>query len=214
MAYSILDRVYSIFIDIMTGISAGSGSATFYNTDKNTSYIELTVTNGVQSFDMREYNYILVVNKPDKTSYKNSYTTTDNEKLVIALDSDMLSGIGTNSAQLYIMKSVNSVDKVITMIEFNYIVKPANYKELAPASKDSDSLYISLRNDVDNILSKIENGEIGGGSGGTGMTSTQREQLATAYNHAMSDAVTTTDVVNSAITTYVEANKDTLKGDK
>ena len=214
MAYSILDRVYSIFIDIMTGISAGSGSATFYNTDKNTSYIELTVTNGVQSFNMSEYNYILVVNKPDKTSYKNSYSTTDNEKLVIALDSDMLSGIGTNSAQLYIMKSVDSVDKVITMIEFNYIVKPANYKELAPASKDSDSLYISLRNDVDNILSKIENGEIGGGSGGTGMTSTQREQLATAYNHAMSDAVTTTDVVNSAITTYVEANKDTLKGDK
>lgn len=212
MAYSILDRVYSIFIDIMTGISAGSGSATFYNTDKNTSYIELTVTNGVQSFNMSEYNYILVVNKPDKTSYKNSYSTTDNEKLVIALDSDMLSGIGTNSAQLYIMKSVDSVDKVITMIEFNYIVKPSNYKELAPASKDSDSLYISLRNDVDSILSKIENGEIG--SGGSGMTATQKEQLATAYNHAMSDAVTTTDVVNSAITTYVEANKDTLKGDK
>ena len=212
MAYSILDRVYSIFIDIMTGISAGSGSATFYNTDKNTSYIELTVTNGVQSFNMSEYNYILVVNKPDKTSYKNSYSTTDNEKLVIALDSDMLSGIGTNSAQLYIMKSVDSVDKVITMIEFNYIVKPANYKELAPASKDSDSLYISLRNDVDSILSKIENGEIG--SGGSGMTVTQKEQLATAYNHAMSDAVTTTDVVNSAVATYVEANKDTLKGDK
>ena len=212
MAYSILDRVYSIFIDIMTGISAGSGSATFYNTDKNTSYIELTVTNGVQSFNMSEYNYILVVNKPDKTSYKNSYTTTDNEKLVIALDSDMLSGIGTNSAQLYIMKSVDSVDKVITMIEFNYIVKPANYKELAPASKDSDSLYISLRNDVDSILSKIENGEIG--SGGSGMTATQKEQLATAYNHAMSDAVTTTDVVNSAVATYVEANKAALKGDK
>ena len=166
MAYSILDRVYSIFIDIMTGISSGSGSATFYNTDKNTSYIELTVTNGVQSFNMSEYNYILVVNKPDKTSYKNSYSTTDNEKLVIALDSDMLSGIGTNSAQLYIMKSVDSVDKVITMIEFNYIVKPANYNELAPASKDSDSLYISLRNDVDSILSKIENGEIGSGGGG------------------------------------------------
>lgn len=213
MAYSILDRVYSIFIDIMTGISAGSGSATFYNTDKNTSYIELTVTNGVQSFNMSEYNYILVVNKPDKTSYKNSYSTTDNEKLVIALDSDMLSGIGTNSAQLYIMKSVDSVDKVITMIEFNYIVKPANYKELAPASKNSDSLYISLRNDVDNILQMIENGEIGGG-GGTGMTPTQKEQLATAYNHAMSDAVTTTEVVNSAVATYVEANKDTLKGDK
>ena len=212
MAYSILDRVYSIFIDIMTGISAGSGSATFYNTDKNTSYIELTVTNGVQSFNMSEYNYILVVNKPDKTSYKNSYSTTDNEKLVIALDSDMLSGIGTNSAQLYIMKSVDSVDKVITMIEFNYIVKPANYKELAPASKDSDSLYISLRNDVDNILQMIENGEIGGGSGG--MTVTQKEQLATAYNHAMSDAVTTTEVVNSAVATYVEANKGTLKGDK
>ena len=33
MAYSILDRVYSIFIDIMTGISAGSGSATFSNSN-------------------------------------------------------------------------------------------------------------------------------------------------------------------------------------
>lgn len=127
MAYTVLDRVYSISIDVMTGVSSGNGNATFYNTDSHTSYIEVTVTNGVQSFNMTEYNYILVVDKPDKTSYKNSYSTTDNEKLVIALDSDMLSGIGTNTAQLYIMKSVDSVDKVITMIEFNYIVKPANY---------------------------------------------------------------------------------------
>lgn len=210
MAYNVLDRVYSVFIDIMTGISAGSGSATFYNTDKNTSYIELTVTNGNQAFNMSEYNYILAIDKPDKTSYKNSYSTTDNEKLVIALDSDMLSGIGTNIAQLYIMKSIGATDKIITMIEFNYIVKSAIYKELAPTSKDSDSLYISLRNDVDSILSKIENGEIGG----AGMTATQKEQLTTAYNHAMSDAIITTDEVNSAVATYVEANKDTLKGDK
>lgn len=52
MAYTVLDRVYSIFIDVMTGVSSGNGNATFYNTDSHTSYIEVTVTNGVQSFNM------------------------------------------------------------------------------------------------------------------------------------------------------------------
>ena len=61
MAYTAIDRVYSIFIDVMTGVSSGSGSATFYNTDNHTSYIELTVTNGNQLFDMTEYSFVLVV---------------------------------------------------------------------------------------------------------------------------------------------------------
>lgn len=212
MAYTVIDRVYSIFIDVMTGISSGSGSATFYNTDSHTSYIELTVTNGNQSFDMTGYNYILVVSKPNKQTYRNEYTTTDKSKLVIALDSQLLADSGSNKGQLYIMKTVDTVDKVLTMVEFNYLVKDGSYSELAPESTDHDALYIKLRNDVDSILSKIENGEIG--SGGSGMTNTQKEQLATAYNHAMLDAVTTTAVVNSAVATYVEANKDTLKGDK
>lgn len=43
MAYNVLDRVYSIFIDIMTGVNSGNGNATFYNTDSHTSYIEVTV---------------------------------------------------------------------------------------------------------------------------------------------------------------------------
>lgn len=214
MAYTAIDRVYSIFIDVMTGVSSGSGSATFYNTDSHTSYIELTVTNGNQSFDMTEYNYILVVSKPSKQVYRNEYTTTDKSKLVIALDSQLLADSGSNKGQLYIMKTVDTIDKVLTMVEFNYLVKDANYSELAPESTDHDALYIKLRNDVDSILSKIENGEIGGGSGGSGMTDVQKEQLTTAYNHAMSDAVTSTDVVNSAIATYVEANKASLKGDK
>ena len=211
MAYTAIDRVYSIFIDVMTGVSSGSGSATFYNTDSHTSYIELTVTNGNQSFDMTEYNYILVVSKPSKQVYRNEYTTTDKSKLVIALDSQLLADSGSNKGQLYIMKTVDTIDKVLTMVEFNYLVKDANYSELAPESTDHDALYIKLRNDVDSILSKIENGEIGGGSG---MTDVQKEQLATAYNHAMSDAVTSTDEVNSAVATYVEANKASLKGDK
>ena len=215
MAYTALDRVYSIFIDVMTGVSSGSGSATFYNTDNHTSYIELTVTNGNQLFDMTEYSYVLVVSKPNKQTYRNEYTTTDSTKLVIEMDSQMLAGSGNNKGQLYIMKNVNSVAKVLTMVEFNYIVKEGNYKELAPESTNHDALYIKLRNDVDNILQMIENGELGSGSGsgGTGMTPTQRQQLTTAYNHAMSDAVTTTDVVNSAVATYVEANKAALKGD-
>lgn len=214
MAYTAIDRVYSIFIDVMTGVSSGSGGATFYNTDSHTSYIELTVTNGNQSFDMTEYNYVLVVSKPSKQTYRNEYTTTDKSKLIIALDSQLLADSGNNKGQLYIMKTVDTISKVLTMVEFNYLVKDANYSELAPESTDHDALYISLRNDVDSILSKIENGEIGGGSGGNGMTDAQKEQLTTAYNHALSDAVTSTDVVNSAIATYVEANKASLKGDK
>ena len=213
MSYDLLDRVYSIMIDVMTGVSAGSGNAIFYNTDSHTSFIELSITNGTQSFNMSEYNYQLVISKPDKTVYNNNYTTTDNSKLVIALDSDMLSGIGNNIAQLYVMKTINDVNKVVTMIEFNYTVKAGNYSALAPESVNQDSMYIALRTDVDSILSKIENGELGGGSGGTGLTATQAEQLATAYEHSQSPHITTADV-NNAVSTYVTAHKAELKGDK
>ena len=213
MSYDLLDRVYSIMIDVMTGVSAGSGNAIFYNTDSHTSFIELSITNGTQSFNMSEYNYQLVISKPDKTVYNNNYTTTDNSKLVIALDSDMLSGIGNNIAQLYVMKTINDVNKVVTMIEFNYTVKAGNYTALAPESVNQDSMYIALRTDVDSILSKIENGELGGGSGGTGLTATQAEHLATAYNHSQSPHITTADV-NNAVSTYVTAHKAELKGDK
>ena len=212
MSYDLLDRVYSIMIDVMTGVSAGSGNAVFYNTDSHTSFIEVSITNGTQSFNMSEYNYQLVISKPDKTGYNNSYTTTDNSKLVIALDSDMLSGIGNNIAQLYVMKTINNVNKVVTMIEFNYTVKAGNYSALAPESIDQDSMYIALRTDVDSILSKIENGELGGGSG-SGLTATQAEQLATAYEHSQSPHITTADV-NNAVSTYVTAHKAELKGDK
>lgn len=210
MSYDLLDRVYSIMIDVMTGVSAGSGNAVFYNTDSHTSFIEVSITNGTQSFNMSEYNYQLVISKPDKTGYNNSYTTTDNSKLVIALDSDMLSGIGNNIAQLYVMKTINGVNKVVTMIEFNYTVKAGNYSALAPESVNQDSMYIALRTDVDSILSKIENGELGGGSG---LTATQAEQLATAYEHSQSPHITTADV-NNAVSTYVTAHKAELKGDK
>ena len=210
MSYDLLDRVYSIMIDVMTGVSAGSGNAVFYNTDSHTSFIEVSITNGTQSFNMSEYNYQLVISKPDKTGYNNSYTTTDNSKLVIALDSDMLSGIGNNIAQLYVMKTINGVNKVVTMIEFNYTVKAGNYTALAPESVNQDSMYIALRTDVDSILSKIENGELGGGSG---LTATQAEQLTTAYNHSQSPHITTADV-NNAVSTYVTAHKEELKGDK
>ena len=213
MSYDLLDRVYSIMIDVMTGVSAGSGNAIFYNTDSHTSFIELSITNGTQSFNMSEYNYQLVISKPDKTVYNNNYTTTDNSKLVIALDSDMLSGIGNNIAQLYVMKTINDVNKVVTMIEFNYTVKAGNYTALAPESVNQDSMYIALRTDVDSILSKIESGELGGGSGGTGLTATQAEHLATAYNHSQSPHITTADV-NNAVSTYVTAHKAELKGDK
>ena len=116
MAYAVLDRVYSIFIDAMTGASSGNGNATFYNTDSHTSYIEVTVTNGVQSFDMTEYNYVLVIDKPNKQTYRNEYNTTDESKLVIEMDSQMLASSGNNKGQLYIMKTANNVSKILTKV--------------------------------------------------------------------------------------------------
>lgn len=212
MAYTSIDKVYTILIDVMTGVSSSSGSASFYNTDSGTSYIELIVTNGNQEFNMASYKYTLVIDKADGNQFKNEYTTKDSTKLVIALDSQMLASVGSNSCQLYIRESKLDILKVVTMIEFNYLVKKGNYNELAPESVDHDSLYIKLRNDVDTILAKIENGEVGGGTGG-GLTPTQVQHLNTAYEHSQSKHISTQDVDN-AVATYVTEHKAELKGDK
>lgn len=162
MNYDVMDRVFNIYLDIMSGLSSGTGSATFFNTDSNTSYIEVSIKNGNQDLDMTQYKYILVVNKPDGTTYKKEYTdNADSSKLVIKLDSQLLSGVGKNSAQLYVNKTVGSETKTVTMVEFNYIVKKSNFNELAAESENVDALYTKLRSDVDYIL---ENGVSGGSS--------------------------------------------------
>lgn len=155
MTYDVIDKVYSIIIDTMTGVCSGNGKATFYNTDSNTSFLEITVTNGVFKFDMTKYSYILAVSKPKGTTYKNKYNCTDSNKLLIKMDSDMLSGVGTNKAQLYIMDNANK--KILTMVEFNYIVKAGNYDALAPESENHDALYIEIKKSLDNLV-KVSSG--------------------------------------------------------
>lgn len=157
MAYDVIDKVYSIIIDTMTGVCSGNGKATFYNTDSNTSFLEITVTNGVFKFDMTKYSYILAVSKPKGTTYKNKYNCTDPNKLLIKMDSDMLSGVGTNKAQLYIMDNANK--KILTMVEFNYIVKAGNYDALAPESENHDALYIEIKKSLDNLV-KVSSGVV------------------------------------------------------
>lgn len=153
MNYDVMDRVFNIYLDIMSGLSSGTGSATFYNTDSNTSYIEVSIKKGNQDLDMTQYSYILVVNKPDGTTYKKEYTdNNDSNRLVIKLDSQLLSGVGKNSAQLYVNKTDDSETKTVTMVEFNYIVKKSNFNELAPESTNVDALYTSLRTDVDTLM--------------------------------------------------------------
>ena len=185
MTYSLIDRVYAIFIDVMNGVSSGSGNATFYNTDSHTSFIEVGITNGHQEFNMMDYSYFLMIKKPDGTEYRNELTAKDSAKLVITLDAQMLSSVGKCDAQLYVTKVVGGTNKVLTLIEFNYIVKEGSYSELAGESKDFDSLYVRMNEKLDFIIER-----------GAFLTGEQATQLTTAYNHsqvphAPADIVTT-----------------------
>ena len=56
-------------------------------------------------------------------------------------------------------------------------------------------------------------GSSSSGTGGTGLTSEQAQQLQTAYEHSQSPHINTTDV-NNAVSAYVTEHKSELKGDK
>lgn len=148
MVFKPTDRVYSIYLDVMTGLGSGSGNATFYNTDSQTCYIVLYLTNGNTDIDMTKYSYILSTEKPDGTVYRDSYTTTETESLVIQLNSDMSSVIGTTKCQLYVIEDT----KRTTIIPFTYKVSAGLYNELAPESENHDSFYTELKESIDHII--------------------------------------------------------------
>ena len=175
MAYSVIDKVYTIFIDVMTGSSNGYGKPTFYNTDSHTSFIELTVTNGSKEFNMTEFSYMFTVEKPDGTKYTNEYTTQDKSKLVIPVDAQMISCTGNCNAQLYVNKEVDGVNKTLTMVEFNYTVYKGLHEGLISESVDFDNVYIKILNKLDYIINN-----------GADLTDEQAQQLATAYTHSQS----------------------------
>lgn len=175
MAYSVIDKVYTIFIDVMTGSSNGYGKPTFYNTDSHTSFIELTVTNGSKEFNMTEFSYMFTVEKPDGTKYTNEYTTQDKNKLVIPVDAQMISCTGNCNAQLYVNKEVDGVNKTLTMVEFNYTVYKGLHEGLISESVDFDNVYVKILNKLDYIINN-----------GADLTDEQAQQLADAYKHSQS----------------------------
>lgn len=175
MAYSVIDKVYTIFIDVMTGSSNGYGKPTFYNTDSHTSFIELTVTNGSKEFNMTEFSYMFTVEKPDGTKYTNEYTTQDKSKLVIPVDAQMISCTGNCNAQLYVNKEVDGVNKTLTMVEFNYTVYKGLHEGLVSESIDFDNVYVKILNKLDYIINN-----------GADLTGDQAQQLADAYRHSQS----------------------------
>ena len=175
MAYSVIDKVYTIFIDVMTGSSNGYGKPTFYNTDSHTSFIELTVTNGSKEFNMTEFSYMFTVEKPDGTKYTNEYTTQDKSKLVIPVDAQMISCTGNCNAQLYVNKEVDGVNKTLTMVEFNYTVYKGLHEGLISESIDFDNVYVKILNKLDYIISN-----------GADLTGDQAAQLSYAYQHSKS----------------------------
>ena len=175
MAYSVIDKVYTIFIDVMTGSSNGYGKPTFYNTDSHTSFIELTVTNGSKEFNMTEFSYMFTVEKPDGTKYTNEYTTQDKSKLVIPVDAQMISCTGNCNAQLYVNKEVDGVNKTLTMVEFNYTVYKGLHEGLISESIDFDNVYVKILNKLDYIINN-----------GADLTGDQAAQLAYAYQHSKS----------------------------
>lgn len=175
MAYSVIDKVYTIFIDVMTGSSNGYGKPTFYNTDSHTSFIELTVTNGSKEFNMTEFSYMFTVEKPDGTKYTNEYTTKDKNKLVIPVDAQMISCTGNCNAQLYVNKEVDGVNKTLTMVEFNYTVYKGLHEGLISESIDFDNVYVKILNKLDYIINN-----------GADLTGDQAAQLTYAYQHSKS----------------------------
>lgn len=150
MSYTLYDRVYTILIDVMNGLSSGSGNATFFNTDSNTSFIEVMITNGGHSLDLTQCNFILQIEKSDGTVIKDNLTTLDSSKLVIAMNSSMLASVGNCDAQLFVMKD----SKVLTLVQFNYLVQEGSYNELAPESTNHDALYVTIRKDLDRLMAQ------------------------------------------------------------
>lgn len=151
MAYDVLDNVYSIFMDVKTGVGGSSGSNTFYNTDVNTSFIEIILTERDKNLTMTDYTYIVSVDKADGTSYVNRYTASEANKMSIKLDTQLLACEGECTAQLYVLKD----DKVRTMMEFNYFVKNGVFDGAKPPSHNEDSIYISLMKEFTDLKENV-----------------------------------------------------------
>ena len=110
--YNAMDRVFKVTLDVMHILS--SGSAKFFISDKNTSYIEIKIVNSINTLHLSDYQFKAHFTMPNGTLIREY--TADEDTLVIALDDTVKKDIGKYIVQLYVIKG----NKILTLSEFVY----------------------------------------------------------------------------------------------
>ena len=91
-------------------------------------------------------------------------------------------GSGLTATQLSNIAKIPAIKATVDALPNNYASKNHNHSEYASSSHRHDA------SEIDNLPS--------GGGSGEGLTSTQTQQLTTAYNHSQSVHVSSSDIDN------------------
>ena len=110
--YNVMDRVFKVTLDVMHILS--SGSAKFFISDKNTSYIEIKIVNSINTLHLSDYQFKAHFTMPNGTLVR-EYSAVE-DTLVIALDDTVKKDVGQYIVQLYVIKG----NKTLTLSEFVY----------------------------------------------------------------------------------------------
>ena len=110
--YNAMDRVFKVTLDVMHILS--NGSARFFISDKNTSYIEIKIVNSINTLHLSDYQFKAHFTMPNGTLVREY--TADEGTLVIALDDTVKKDVGKYIVQLYVIKG----NKTLTLSEFVY----------------------------------------------------------------------------------------------
>ena len=110
--YNAMDRVFKVTLDVMHILS--SGSAKFFISDKNTSYIEIKIVNSINTLHLSDYQFKAHFIMPKGTLVR-EYSAVE-DTLVIALDDTVKKDVGKYIVQLYVIKG----NKTLTLSEFVY----------------------------------------------------------------------------------------------
>ena len=112
IVYNAMDRVFKVTLDVMHILS--NGSARFFISDKNTSYIEIKIVNSINTLHLSNYQFKSHFTMPNGTLVREY--TADEDTLVIALDDTVKKDVGKYIVQLYVIKG----NKTLTLSEFVY----------------------------------------------------------------------------------------------
>ena len=113
--YNAMDRVFKVTLDVMHILS--SGSAKFFISDKNTSYIEIKIVNSINTLHLSDYQFKAHFTMPNGTLVR-EYSAVE-DTLVIALDDTVKKDVGQYIVQLYVIKG----NKTLTLSEFVYQIE-------------------------------------------------------------------------------------------